>query len=306
MTDRIVDISGQPLALSSRNGLLVLRAGQTEIETIPFAEIAAVVVSHRQVTVTQAALSDLAAAGAVFISSDAKMMPASMLLPLQGHFAQTERFLLQATLPAPRRKRLWQAIVKAKIAAQSATLHRLRGFDGGLSAVAARVRSGDAGNLESFAARRYWLLVFDDPSFRRGDDEDPRNALLNYGYAILRAATSRALCAAGLHPSFGLHHSNKLNPFVLADDVMEPWRPAVDAVVASLGSAPLDSRAKQLLIGSITGRYVVEAESRTLFDILARTCRSLAAAIAQRTTSWAPPAWSFGETGAEPPSRDGD
>jgi CRISPR-associated protein Cas1 len=297
MNDRIIDISGQPMALSSRNGLLVLRAGQSEIESIPFEEIATVVASHRQITVTQAALSDMAGAGAVFISCDAKMMPASMLLPLQGHFAQTERFLLQSALPLPRRKRYWQSIVKAKIVAQSSALKRLRGFDAGLAEMARRVRSGDAGNLESQAARRYWQLIFDDQSFRRGADEDARNTLLNYGYAIVRAATCRALCAAGLHPSFGLHHSNKLNPFVLADDLMEPWRPAVDVVVAKLGAVALDPRSKQAIIESVTARYLVDGEARTLFDTLARTCQSLAAAIVAASNSWNPPSWMFLDPG---------
>jgi CRISP-associated protein Cas1 len=297
MTDRIVDIGGQPLALSARNGLLILHAEGGQVDAIPFGEIAAVVASHRQVTVTQAALSAMAAAGAVFISCDAKMMPASMLLPIDAHFAQTERFIRQAALTLPRRKRFWQAIVREKIRAQASVLARLRGTDGGLTAMARRVRSGDAGNLESQAARRYWLLVFDDPDFRRGDDGDPRNALLNYGYAVVRAATSRALCAAGLHPSFGLHHANKLNPFVLADDLMEPWRPAVDFVVAGLGKAALDTRTKQLIIGAVTARYRVNGENRTLFDILARTAQSLMAAI-EDGGHWGPPSWFFDDEGA--------
>src|SRR5712692_10180453 len=116
-----------------------------------------------------------------------------MLLPLVGHHAQAERFARQASLPEPRKKRWWQAIVRAKIAAQAGTLMHVRGQDYGLGGMARRVGSGDPSNVESQAARRYWMVVFDDTDFHRGNEDDGRNALLNYGYAILRAAAVRAL-----------------------------------------------------------------------------------------------------------------
>lgn len=274
---------------------MVVRSAEGELDSIPFVDLAAVVASHRQVTVTQAALSSLAEAGAAFISCNEKMMPAAMLLPLAAHYSQTERFVRQAALAAPRRKRYWQAVVRAKIRAQAMVLHRARGGDAGLLAMSGRVQSGDTGNLEAQAARRYWTHLFADPAFRRSNDEDFRNGMLNYGYAILRAATARAICAAGLHPSFGLHHANKMNPFVLADDLMEYWRPAVDWIVFCMQPGPLDSDRKRELIGAITARYRVEGESRTLFDLLARTAQSLALAILSGETRWQPQGWSFEE-----------
>lgn len=54
--------------------------------------------------------------------------------------------------------------------------------------------------------------------------------------AILRAATARAVMAAGLHPSLGLMHSNRGNALVLVDDLMEPFRPIVDREVHRLKS----------------------------------------------------------------------
>ena len=143
----------------------------------------------------------------------------------------------------------------------------------------------------------WWCLAI--RGFRRGDDEDGRNALLNYGYAVLRAATARAICAAGLHPSFGLHHKNKLNAFPLADDLMEPYRPVVDLAVADWlrggGEAALTGAVKQRLIGAITGRYRVEGEVRTLFDVLNRMAQGLAGAVVAGEAEWAPARWEFGE-----------
>ena len=64
------------------------------------------------------------------------------------------------------------------------------------------------------------------------------NAALNYGYAIIRASIARTLCCFGFLPAFGLCHQNELNSFNLADDIIEPYRPLVDAYV--LKCYPLD------------------------------------------------------------------
>jgi CRISPR-associated protein Cas1 len=187
-------------------------------------------------------------------------------------------------LSVPTRKRLWQQIVRAKIKAQGELLRELHGSDQGLIALSARVRSGDQGNLEAQAARRYWQHLFPGKPFRRGSDEVDQNRHLDYGYTVLRAAVARALCAAGLHPSIGLQHSNRYNPFCLSADVMEPFRPLIDRCVAQWiaredAGAPLDSRAKSWLIGAVTARYIYEREERTLFDILLRVANSLAKCI---------------------------
>lgn len=64
--------------------------------------------------------------------------------------------------------------------------------------------------------------------FRRDRDAGGTNALLNYGYAVVRAAIARATVASGLIPSLGVFHKNRANPFCLADDLLEAYRPFVD------------------------------------------------------------------------------
>ena len=252
---------------------------------MPLPEIAALVVAHPRVTFTQSVVSGLAEAGGILVTCDARFIPAAMLLPLQAHFIQTERLAQQVEASKPTCKRLWQQIVRAKITAQGRTLKALHGDDAGLPALLRRVRSGDPANVEAQASRRYWRALFADDKFRRNPDSDDQNRHLNYGYAVLRAVVARALCAAGLHPSIGLHHHNRYNPFCLADDLMEPWRPVVDGVVARWvrehgTKAPLDRDAKSALIETITGRYRVGGEARTLFDVLSRTAASLVAVFA--------------------------
>ncbi len=281
MINRILDFSEAPARLKLRcRQLVIVRPDRADI-SVPMADLAVVVASHPRLTYTQAVLAELAESGGAFVACNRQMLPVGLLLPLVAHHAQTQRFAAQAAAPLPLRKRLWRQIVRAKIQAQGALLQKLYGTDHGLLAMIPRVRSGDPTNVESQAARRYWPHLFDNLQFRRNPDNEDQNLLLNYGYAVLRAIVGRAICAAGLHPSLGLHHHNRGNPFCLADDLMEPFRPTVDeAVVEYVDSRPgfqgLEPAAKQSLIGELTGRYMVGGEQRTLFDTVARLAGSLA------------------------------
>ncbi len=284
MTDRIIDLSGGPAQLHARNGLLVIeRDGEPDV-TVPLTEVAALVVAHPRVTFTQSTVSGLADAGGILVTSDNRFLPAAMMLPLRSNFIQTQRLTVQAGASKPTRKRLWQQIICAKICAQAKAIEDRTGTPCSIRKMARRVRSGDPTNVEAQAARRYWSDLFGN-EFRRDPDRDDQNRLLNYGYAVLRATVARALCGSGLHPSIGIRHHNRYNPFCLADDIMEPWRPTVDGVVVDWterhgADAPLDAQAKAALIERITGRFDLDGSSRTLFDVLSRTAASLVAVYA--------------------------
>jgi CRISPR-associated protein Cas1 len=152
-----------------------------------------------------------------------------------------------------------------------------------LRRIAADVRSGDPSNIEAQASRRYWPALFGPAMHRVPGAEDPVNRLLNYGYAVLRGAVARGLCAAGMHPSLGIHHHNRYNPFCLADDLMEPFRPAVDTIVEEVigcrgADVPLDKDAKARLIGNLMSRpFRIDGQKSALFDAAARVASSLAA-----------------------------
>lgn len=260
MTDRILDLSERPAKLSVTNSLLSVRFDEEEPHTIPLAELAVVIASHPQISFTHAVLSGLATAGAVFVTCDEKRRPVSMLLPLVTHSLQTERFAAQASLPLPARKQIWKQIVRAKLQAQARLLTDLCGKDHGLENMARRVGSGDPKNLEAQAARIYWKALFGEHDFRRHAKEDGINPCLDYGYAVLRGVVSRALCGAGLNPTLGIHHHNRYNPFCLADDLMEPYRPVVDRAVADLlvarGPAlTLDRDTRKALLETLLARF---------------------------------------------------
>jgi CRISPR-associated protein Cas1 len=287
MTDRIIEVAEGPVRLRVRLDQLVIeRHDKTEVTT-PLAEIACLLLSTPHVQFSQAVIAGIAAIGGSVVVCDAKHLPAAMMLPLVAHFIQTERFGLQAQLSEPRRKRLWQQLVQAKIRAQSALLRELHEKDGGIGAFAERVRSGDPENVEAQAARRYWTLLFGDKRFLRNREAEDQNRYLNYGYTVLRAAVARAICAAGLHPSFGLAHRNRYDTFSLASDLMEPFRPVVDRAVALWvrehdPKQPLDPRAKQHLISALQARYPFDKEERTLPDILVRSAQNLAQAVLEK------------------------
>jgi CRISPR-associated protein Cas1 len=125
---------------------------------------------------------------------------------------------------------MWAAIVRSKLEQQAAVLEAVGAPPMPLLALARKVKSGDPENLEAQGARRYWGLLFGD-EFRRDQNAGGINSLLNYGYTVLRSATARAVVGAGLHPSIGLFHSNAGNPMRLVDDLIEPFRPAIDLKV---------------------------------------------------------------------------
>lgn len=282
MTDRVLDISEEPARLSIRYGQLVIDLDARPQTTVPLIDLAVLVVSHPQVSYTNAVLLELTAAGGAFVACDNRHQPAGMLLPLAGHFLQAQRFATQAAAPLPTRKRLWRQIVRAKIRAQGRLLKELRGIDRGIPMLEKRVKSGDPENVEAQASRRYWTALFNDENFRREREAEDQNRFLNYGYAVLRAIVARAICAAGLHPSLGLHHHNQYDIFCLADDLMEPFRPIVDGAVARLvdergKDAAMNHDTKRAILESLTGRFRFEDEFRTLFDIISRTASSLAA-----------------------------
>ena len=112
-------------------------------------------------------------------------------------------FLLQL------RKRIWKTLIQAKIRAQAKVLVQTYGEDFGLLKMIQKVKSGDTSNIEGQVARRYWSKLF-GTHFRRDYEASDENAMLNYGYALMRGIVARGICASGLHPSLGNSSSSSL------------------------------------------------------------------------------------------------
>ncbi len=281
MTDHIIDLSEEPAYLRTRHQQLVIERKDASPVTVPLNETAVLILAHPQITATLGMMSLLMEKGGSIIVCDRSSLPVGLMLGTRSHTLQAERFLAQASAPRPMKKRIWKQIVIAKIRAQGRLLSELHGNDYGLQELARTVRSGDTKNVEAQASRRYWPALFQDDDFRRRRDLDDQNRFLNYGYAVLRAITGRAITGAGLHASLGVHHHNRYNAFCLADDLMEPFRPIVDAAIAEYVNshdtdAPLDKHAKQAILEALTSLYRSGREARTIFDWMARAASSLA------------------------------
>lgn len=232
--DRIVDIATDGRHLSLYRGFLLVEEKREEVGRIPLDDIHAVILHAHGTTWSANLIAALAERGAPIVHCGSNHAPTAITLPLIGHHAQNARFRAQWQASAPLMKQLWRKIVAAKIAMQGALLEA-RGMPEAqaLLLMARRVKSGDSDNLEAQAARRYWPLLMGG-DFRRDRDAPGANTLLNYGYAVMRATLARAVVAAGLHPTMGIAHANRGNPLALADDLIEPFRPLVDALVIDL------------------------------------------------------------------------
>lgn len=283
---------GNPAYLSLSNAQLVIRKpddgdlpvdGYEQIvKTIPVEDIGVVVIDNRQITITSALVSALLNNKVAVVSCDEKSMPTGLLLPLYGNDIQNERFRDQLDASLPLRKQLWQQTVEAKILNQAAVLKYVSGEDARNMLVwAGSVKSGDSDNLEGRAAAFYWKNIFPElPYFSRGRFEESPNNLLNYGYAILRAAVARSLVASGLLPTLGIHHHNRYNAYCLADDIMEPYRPYVDRLVVDIMSEgnlspQLTREIKARMLSVLTVDVVINKRRSPLMLATMQTASSL-------------------------------
>lgn len=283
MIGGVVEVAEDGRHLSLYRGFLKVCDEERELGRVPLDDVTALVLSARQVSLSKNLITALMERNAIIVTTGNNWHPISLTLPLEGHHGQAGILQAQIALSEPRRKRLWQHIVRAKIGNQRTVLEWSRGEDRKIQELAVlekRVRSGDPDNMEAQAARNYWPALM-GADFRRDTDGSGINALLNYGYAILRAATARAVVSAGLNPALGLHHKSKVNSFALTDDLMEPYRPLVDHTVRQLvtqtGTAPeVTPDIKKTLVAILQKDLASDRGVSPLINSLHRSAQSLA------------------------------
>lgn len=282
---------------------------QRLLATIPCEDIGIVLVEEPGTTYTHAALTTLLKYDAAVVICGRNHLPAGLLLPFGEHTEVVWRIHDQLAVRKPLQKQLWRQLVQAKIRAQAANLPPGSAVRSRLLGLARQVRSGDPSNVEAQAARAYWSALFasvaqpspavESPGgagvspasigvgqasppaavpFRRDPDASGLNALLNYGYAVVRAAVARAIVSAGLLPALGIHHANRSDAFCLADDLVEPLRPLVDARVRDLaraGCGELNPTTKPELLKVLTAEVCTGQQTGPLMVALHRMVASL-------------------------------
>ncbi len=281
MIGRIVEVADDKRHLFMHRGFMVVQdtdGERKELGQVPLDDIAAVIANAHGLSYTNNLLVALAERGAPFVLCAANHNAVGMLLPIEGNFEQAKRIEAQIAASLPTHKRLWATVVRSKLEQQGAALEATGAPPAPLLALAAKVRSGDPENLEAQGARRYWTLLFGS-DFRRDQNAGGLNGLLNYGYTVLRATTARAVIAAGLHPSIGLHHSNDNNAMRLVDDLMEPFRPMIDLKVWQLnrnGEKEVNPQTKRALVRTLYDDMQTDAGSTPVMVCAQKLCTSLA------------------------------
>lgn len=268
--------------LSLKDEQLLISYPQKDLgpKTVPIEDIGIIVIETLFATLTTALSNKLMEHGVGLVICDARHMPSGLMLPLEGHTEQTKRIRTQLDASVALKKNLWQQTISSKITNQARVLES-RGYEAiNLHRWAKEVQSGDLKNHEARAAVYYWSTIFPFDHFTRDPDGDAPNQLLNYGYSILRAITARAIVSSGLLPALGIFHKNKYNAFCLADDIMEPYRPFVDALVLELidsGNSVdfLNRQSKIHLLGIMGMDVMIEKQKSPLMVAMSRTTSSL-------------------------------
>ncbi|PJB16322.1 MAG: type II CRISPR-associated endonuclease Cas1 [Flavobacteriaceae bacterium CG_4_9_14_3_um_filter_33_16] len=265
--------------------LQLLINNDTREASIPIEDIGFIVIDHPEVYISMSAINLLIENNAAVIICNATHLPNGMFLNLNSHHIQQEIFKNQMEASVPLKKQLWQQTMIEKITNQGILLETITGQKNHFKFLAEKVQSGDTSNMEAVAASRYWKSLFNQNEveksidFKRERFGNYPNNFLNYGYAILRAATARALSGSGLLNTLGIHHKSKYNAFALADDIMEPFRPIVDEIVLHIinnyDEQELNTEIKSEILSILTRTVYFKNEKSPLMVALQKTASSL-------------------------------
>ena len=249
--------------------------------TIAIEDIGFLVLDHQEIYISLPAMNLLIENNTAVIICSKNHLPNGMFLNLNSHHIQQEIFKNQIDASIPLKKQLWQQTIVEKITNQGLLLEKITQSKNSFEFLASKVLSGDTTNMEGVAASQYWKSFFDtyDINFKRERFGDYPNNFLNYGYAILRAATARALSGSGLLNTLGIHHKSKYNAFALADDIMEPFRPLIDETVFEImqnyDEQELNTKIKSELLQVLTRTVYFKEEKSPLMVALQKTASSL-------------------------------
>lgn len=267
-------------SVTVKNGQLNIKT-ETRESIIPTEDVGFLLIDHPEIYLSIPVFNLLIEHNAAVIICGKNHLPNGMFLNLNSHHIQQEIFRDQIEASLPLKKKLWQQTIVEKITNQGLLLEQNMQEKNQFAFLASKVQSGDTTNMEGVAANLYWKVFFESNSikFKRERYGDYPNNFLNYGYAILRAATARALSGSGLLNTLGIHHKSKYNAFALADDIMEPFRPLIDEKVLEImeryDEVELNTQIKAELLQILTRTVYFKDEKSPLMVALQKTASSL-------------------------------
>jgi CRISPR-associated protein Cas1 len=272
-----------PAYLSTSRNQLVIKFPESDKadRTLPIEDLGMVVLENQQITLTNGLITKLIQNKTAIVNCNHQHLPISLLQPLNGHSEQMERLRYQLDASLPLKKNLWQQTIIQKIINQANHLKKRQKDGLKLTNWSKHVKSGDSENHEGVSAAYYWQNLYDIPLFTRNPKGMSPNHLLNYGYAILRASTARAIIGSGLLPNLGIFHRNKYNAYCLADDLMEPYRIFIDDLVFDISKEndhqdiELNTNIKMKLLQIPALDVIIDGQKSPLMNALSRTTSSL-------------------------------
>ena len=260
MSWRTVVISSNA-KLDYQIGYLVIRGQETK--KVHLNEIKTLIIESTAVSLTSYLLSELTKNKVKVIFCDEKRNPSSELLPYYGSHDTSFKIRNQIVWDDFSKKDVWTQIVKEKILQQALLLQNLGCAEADmLLTYRDDVVQGDITNREGHAAKVYFNALFGKQFTRT--EENPTNAALNYGYSILLSMFNREIVSNGYLTQLGLFHDNMFNPFNLASDLMEPFRPLVDEYVWRMKPEYFETDEKHELLKIITQEVAIAGRKEVL------------------------------------------
>ena len=252
---------------------------QTVKGSVPIEDLGLLMLDHYQITISHQLLQELMKNNVVLISCDEKHLPSGAMLPFGGNTQYSERVKTQLEVSEPLKKQLWKQTIECKILNQAKVLEHLGKYADPMYDYLKEVKSGDTTNMEGIAAQHYWKYFIDYEFLRDRFGEYP-NQFFNFGYGVLLSIVARALVDTGLLLVLGIFHRNKYNPYCLASDIMEPYRPIVDLLVMEwLTTHPeveeLNKESKAHILQMATRDVQIEKNIHPLIVAVKNTASSL-------------------------------
>ena len=253
-------------------GYLVVRGQETT--RIHLNEIKTLIIESTAVSMTAYLLSELTKNKVKVIFCDEKRNPSSELLPCYGSHDTSLKLRNQIKWDEIRKKEVWTQIVKEKILQQAALLQSLSKEEYRmLVSYAEEMEFGDETNREGHAAKVYFNAMFGKQFTRT--EECPLNAALNYGYSILLSMFNREIESNGYLTQLGLFHENMFNPFNLASDLMEPFRPIVDELVWKMKPECFETEEKRDILQMVNREVSIAGRREMLDNAVKIYCKSI-------------------------------
>lgn len=242
--------------------------------TLPLSDIGVIVLDGMMTSITTRLLSVCSSYNVVLVICDKKHLPVGMYLPFNQHSRTVKIIRKQIRWANDKKRKLWQQIIKYKINNQSKVMYHYTNNKEKylqLQEYIEEVKLGDETNREGHSAKVYFNTLFGNEFYR--DTDCIENAMMNYGYAIVRAYIARTISSYGYNPGLGVFHKSEYNAFCLADDILEVFRPVVDAYVIlyllkNEDIQFLTQEIRAYLVGILSKRIIFEEKYQKISTII--------------------------------------